>query len=109
MAILLALISLGFGIVSLWLFCFVKDDARLAIATPVEEEVPASPTPLLGGRGLAALRHNVFPRSHDRPCSCNARALVWTKDPRRHDAWIGVCRRCGLTRLDVVAGETIET
>lgn len=70
-----------------------------------------SPEPLLltKFRGWEALRMNVFPRSWDSACSsCNGRALVWTKDDRRHDAWIGTCRRCGIARVDVVAGVALE-
>lgn len=76
----------------------MSDDA------PRDEELSALPVV----HGLAALHLNVLPRQHDRTCSCNGRALVWSRDSSRQDAWIGSCRRCGIPRLDVVAGITLE-
>jgi hypothetical protein len=68
------------------------------------------PEPLMSRFRLhEALALNVFPRQADSPCSsCNARVLVWAKDERRHDAWVGSCRRCGIARVDVVAGVPLE-
>lgn len=96
----LVLVALGAATVAVKMFMPEK--------LPEVEAEYSEPEALVAGRGLAALRTNVFPRQHDTACSCNARALVWHKDPKRHDAWTGVCRRCGLVRLDVVAGEMLE-
>lgn len=67
------------------------------------------PQALVGkARGLAALAQNEFPRQLNRPCACNARALIWSKDKTRRSAWIGSCRRCAAPRLDVVSGVALE-
>ncbi len=81
-------------------------DRELAMVAAEEDHDP--PPLLTKFRGWEAVRRNVFPRSWDTPCSCNARVLVWAKDGRRHDAWVASCRRCGLPRLDMRAGETVE-
>jgi hypothetical protein len=108
MELALALLSLPFGMAAVWIVW--QDHLRPARAGGPAEEADA-PKPLQGSAatGFDALRPNVFPRQHDTPCSnCNGRVLVWTQDGARPDAWVGVCRRCGFPRLDVVEGETIE-
>ena len=77
-------------------------------AAPEPEE---RPEPLLTKFrcGREALAMNVFPRAHDAPCaSCRSLALVWARDHRRSDAWVASCAFCGIHRLDVVAGVTLE-
>jgi len=51
---------------------------------------------------------NVMSATHEHACEdCHGRRLVWTRDPARHDAWLGLCRRCGKVRLDVAQGQTL--
>ena len=107
MLTLLVVVAGIFGLAALLAFISPLWEENDDGAVDHAEESP-EPTPLVKGRGLGQLALNVFPAQHDRPCSCNARALVWVKDSHRHDAWTGYCRRCGLARLDVMAGMTVE-
>jgi len=103
--VLVALVVLALALLAASIASFLRLD-------PPEKKEEAEPEPGEEAFGDWILRGRkplvVLQRFAKDPCpGCNGRTLAWSKDPRRA-AWQGVCRRCGLVRMDVCGGDLIE-
>jgi hypothetical protein len=106
LAAVLTITAGGCLLLGLWLL-WGKDRTRGPLPTPEEPQIP-----LLEGAAVPehVLARFLLPVPGPRfrgSCDCNATRVVWTQDPARPEARLGICRRCGKVRFDVSQGHVL--